>query len=60
MKTYGIYLADVGSYKNALYFANAADGSNPWDANDLRILDTLRVSDFDVLRLPAVQHIDAR
>lgn len=60
MKTYGIYLADVGNYKNALYFANALDGSNPWDGRDLQALDSLRLSDFEVLRLPRIQHIDAR
>lgn len=57
MKIYGIYLADTGSYKNGLYFANALDGSNPWDARDLEALDSLRLSDFEVLRLPALQRV---
>lgn len=58
MKRYGIYLADVGNDKNALYFANALDGSDPWDRRDLEALDSLRLSDFDVLRLPKIQRTD--
>jgi hypothetical protein len=57
MKTYGIYLADTGSSGNALYFANASDGSNPWSSSDLSSLSKVHVSDFDVLTLPAIQNV---
>jgi hypothetical protein len=57
MKTYGIYLADTGSSTNALYFANASDGSNPWNSSDLSALSNVHLSDFDVLTLPAVQTV---
>lgn len=55
MKTYGIYLSDSGSSLNALYFANAANSTNPWNSSDLSALSSLRLSDFDVLTLPAIQ-----
>jgi hypothetical protein len=55
MKTYGIYLADTGPYDNALYFANAEDGSNPWSASDLSALSKIHIGDFDVLKMPPIQ-----
>ncbi len=58
MKTYGIYLADTDSRDNAIYFANAPDGSDPWNRSDLRSLSAIHISDFDVLELPRVQHVD--
>jgi hypothetical protein len=57
MKTYGIYLADTGSSGNALYFADASDGSNPWSYSDLSALSKINLSDFDVLTLPAIQTV---
>jgi hypothetical protein len=54
MKTYGVYLADTGSGKNALYFANAPDGSNPWNSIDLLSLSAITLRDFDVLTLGKV------
>jgi hypothetical protein len=56
MKTYGIYLADTGSSGNGIYFANAEDGSNPWDSNDLSALSGIHVGDFDVVKLPPIQN----
>jgi len=53
MKTYGVYLADTGS-TNAIYFANAADGSDPWDTHDLSSLSSITINDFDVLTLGQV------
>ena len=55
MKTYGIFLSDTGSSSNALYFANASDGSNPWDWRDLSSLSQITIDDFDVIKLPAIQ-----
>ena len=52
MKTYGIYLADTGSTGNGLYFANASDGSNPWNSGDLTSLSKITLGNFDVLTLP--------
>ncbi|HEY8313544.1 MAG TPA: LamG-like jellyroll fold domain-containing protein [Candidatus Baltobacteraceae bacterium] len=57
MKTYGIYLSDTGSSGNALYFANALNGSNPWNRSDLSTLGTIHISDFDVLKLPPMQRV---
>jgi hypothetical protein len=57
MKTYGIYLADTGSSGNALYFANAADGHNPWNSSDLSALGRIHITDFDLVTMPAVQSI---
>jgi hypothetical protein len=54
MKTYGVYLADTGSGKNALYFANAPDGSSPWNSSDLLSLSAITLRDFDVLTLGKV------
>ena len=51
MKTHGVYLADTDSSGNALYFANAADGSVPWDTHDLSSLSSITMGDFDVLKL---------
>lgn len=56
MKTHGIYLADTGSSGNGIYFANAKDGSNPWDSDDLSALSRLHVTDFDVIKLPSIQN----
>ncbi len=58
MKTYGIYLADTGPHGNALYFANAEDGSTPWNRSDLKSLSAIHVSDFDVLKLPPIQRVE--
>ena len=57
MKTYGIYLADTGSDGNALYNAAPQNGSNPWDRRDLGALNSIRLSDFEVLALPAIQRV---
>ena len=57
MKTYGVFLSDTGSADNALYFANAADGSNPWNGGDLSALSRIHISDFEVLALPPAQSI---
>lgn len=57
MQTYGVYLSDTGSSGNALYFANAADGSMPWSSSDLSALSKLHITDFDVLKLPPVQTV---
>ncbi len=59
MKTYGIYLADTGSSGNALYFANAEDGSDPWNSSDLSDLSRIHIWDFEVLKLPRVEHVGA-
>jgi hypothetical protein len=55
MKTYGIFLSDTGSNGNGIYFANAADGSDPWSWSDLNALSNVHISDFDVVKLPAIQ-----
>jgi hypothetical protein len=57
MKTYGIYLADTGSSGNALYFSDASDGTNPWNGSDLGKLWQIKMSDFDVIQLPAMQTV---
>jgi len=57
MKTYGIYLADTGSDDNALYNAVPLDGVNRWDADDLDALNTIHITDFDVLYLDRVQRV---
>lgn len=57
MKTYGIFLADTGSDENALYNAAPQDGSNPWDRRDLGALDSIRLSDFEVLALAPIQRV---
>ncbi|MGZ3503350.1 MAG: hypothetical protein ACXWNK_04260 [Vulcanimicrobiaceae bacterium] len=57
MKVYGIYLSDTGSNGNGLYFANALDGTNPWDGSDLSALGRINISDFDVLPISGVRHI---
>ncbi len=56
MKTYGIYLSDTGSSANGIYFANASNGSNPWNSIDLSALGQIHVGDFDVLKLPPIQN----
>jgi hypothetical protein len=57
MKTYGIYLADTGSSGNALYFGDAANGTNPWNGSDLAHLSSINITDFEVLKLPAIQSV---
>ena len=57
MKTYGIYLADTGNGSNALYFANAANGSNPWNSSDLSALSKIHITDFDVVKLPSIMTV---
>ncbi|HEV3154842.1 MAG TPA: hypothetical protein VGZ02_13630 [Candidatus Baltobacteraceae bacterium] len=57
MKTYGIYLADVGTSGNGLYFANTVTGQNPWNLGDLSALGKITISDFDVIALPPIQTI---
>lgn len=57
MKTYGILLSDTGSDGNGIYFANAADGSDPWSWSDLDALSNIHISDFDVVKLPAIQSV---
>jgi hypothetical protein len=57
MKTYGIYLADTGSRGNGIYFANAADGSDPWDSRDLSSLSKIAIRDFEVIELPRIQRV---
>jgi hypothetical protein len=57
MKTYGVYLADTGSGGNGIYFANASNGTNPWDGNDLRSLSNITMNDFDVLTLGPIQRV---
>lgn len=51
MKRYGIFLADTGSDDNGLYTAMPLDGRNHWNARDLAALDSIRITDFDVLSL---------
>jgi hypothetical protein len=60
MKTYGIYLADTGTGFNSLYFANAADRTNPWDPHDLASLSQIKVSDFVVLKLGRIGSVHGR
>jgi hypothetical protein len=60
MKHYGIYLADTGSDVNGLYFANANDGTNPWDASDLAVLSRIHLGDFVVLKLPRIQYVSGQ
>jgi hypothetical protein len=57
LKTYGAYLADTGSSANGLYFANAEDGTNPWDWADLSALGQITMDDFDVIKLPPIQYV---
>ncbi len=57
LKTYGVYLSDTGSSANGLYFANAEDGGNPWNSADLSSLSQIRMSDFEVLKLPTIQFV---
>jgi hypothetical protein len=57
MKTYGIYLADTGTSFNELYFANAANNSNPWDQRDLSSLSKIKLGDFTVLKLGRISSV---
>ncbi len=60
MKHYGVYLADTGSDVNGLYFANANDGTDPWDASDLSVLSTIHLGDFEVLKLSRIQYVSGQ
>jgi len=53
MKTYGIYLADTAR-ANELYNAVPLDGQNRWDESDLAALESIHISDFEVIRLGKV------
>jgi hypothetical protein len=57
LKTYGMYVADTGSGQNALYGIEAQSGSSNWNAGDLAALGNMHITDFDVLKLPIVQHV---
>lgn len=57
MKTYGVYLADTGNSSNGLYFSNDETGGNPWSPSDLSALRRIRLSDFDLIKLPAIQRV---
>ena len=56
MKTYGVYLAD-SARENELYNAVALDGSNHWDERDLDALDSIHITDFEVLALGPLQRV---
>ncbi len=59
MKTYGIYLADTAR-DNELYNATALDGINRWDRHDLASLETIHITDFDVVALRRVRRVPGR
>ncbi len=59
MKRYGIYLADTGSDVNGLYFANADNGTDPWNQADLAALSRIHLGDFEVLKLPRIRYVNA-
>ncbi len=56
MKRYGIYLADTAR-TNELYNAVPLDGAAHWNASDLSALESIHISDFEVLALPTRQHV---
>lgn len=56
MKTYGVYLADTAR-TNELYNFAALDGSDEWNESDLSALQSIRISDFDVLSLGKVLRV---
>lgn len=56
MKTYGIYLADTAR-TNELYNAMPLQGPNPWNEQDLRSLESIHISDFEVLSLGPILHV---
>jgi hypothetical protein len=58
MKTYGIYLADTAR-TNELYNA-MSDGYNKWDARDLAALESIHLTDFDVLALGPILRVPGR
>lgn len=60
MKRYGIYLADTGSDVNGLYFANADDGTDPWDPVDLAALSRIHIGDFEVLKLSRIRFVNGQ
>jgi hypothetical protein len=59
MKLYGIYLADTAR-ENELYNSVPLDGAPHWNAADLAALESLRISDFDVLALPPRERVPGR
>jgi hypothetical protein len=56
MKTYGVFLCDTGS-ENDVYLANAIDGTNPWNRDDLNSLGNIHLTDFDVVQLPTIERV---
>jgi len=56
MKTYGVVLYDTGCC-NAIPLVMPEAGKDPWDSADLAALNRLRISDFEVLRLPPIQRV---
>jgi hypothetical protein len=56
MKTYGVFLCDTGS-ENDVYLANAVDGTNPWNRDDLNSLGKIHLTDFDVVTLPTIERV---
>ncbi len=56
MKLYGVYLADT-AHTNELYNAIPLDGRRHWDGGDLRALESIHITDFDVLALPPRQRV---
>ena len=56
MKTYGIYLADTAR-ENELYNAVPLAGGDPWDRRDLAALDSIHISDFEVIKLGTVRSL---
>jgi hypothetical protein len=60
MKRYGIYLADTGADANGLYFANADDGTDPWNQVDLAALSRIHLGDFEVLKLTRIRYVNGQ
>jgi hypothetical protein len=57
MKTYGVVLSDTGSKDNTLFTANSLSGDNHWDASDLANLNSIHISDFDVLKIGTILRV---
>lgn len=57
MQTYGVFIADTGCCME-MYDATPLDGNNAhWDASGINAaLGSLRVTNFDVLAMPPIQH----
>ncbi len=58
LKHYGMLMSDTdGHYgnNNKFFFVNPTDGG-AWDGGDLGALNSLRFSDFDVLKLGTIKH----